>query len=198
MPDSTDSLPWMNDWLRIQRQLLDQAAKAPGGNDGAMRRLSGFAGDYVEMAGDWWRHFGASAASPMAAQPLPDPETWYALFSDRYRRLFTPEFASNAAAPDPLRGDGAATLRWHAATRRFGQQAAAIAVDASQRFARLLLSDDAGLPPVTTLRQLHELWIECGEAAYAAAASGDEFVDAQVELLTAWVELRALQRRART
>ena len=41
------------------------------------------------------------------------------------------------------------------------------------------------------LRELHSLWIDCGEAAYAAAAHRDEFAAAQAELLAAFVELRA-------
>jgi hypothetical protein len=41
------------------------------------------------------------------------------------------------------------------------------------------------------LRELHELWIECGEAAYAAAAHGEEFSAAQAELLAAMIEMHA-------
>lgn len=121
-----------------------------------------------------------------------------AIFADRYRQLFTPEFARSAPVPDPLRASAAAMTRWQAATHRFGLQIAAIAADASQRLAAQLLSDEAGLPPVTSLRQLHTLWIECGEAAYAAAAHGDEFAEAQAELLGAWVELQAASRGARS
>ena len=120
-----------------------------------------------------------------------------AIFTDRYRQLFTPEFARIAPVPDPPDVSAAAMTRWQAATQRFGLQIAAIANDASQRLTGLLLADDAGLPPVTSLMQLHGLWIECGEAAYAAAAHGDEFAEAQAELLGAWVELRAASRCAR-
>jgi hypothetical protein len=45
---------------------------------------------------------------------------------------------------------------------------------------------------VTTLRELHALWIDCGEAAWAAAAHGEEFAEAQAELLAAHVELAAM------
>jgi hypothetical protein len=117
-----------------------------------------------------------------------------AIFTDRYRQLFTPEFARIAPVPDPPNGSAAAMMRWQAALQRFGLQIAAIANDASERLTALLLADDAGLPPVTSLRQLHTLWIECGEAAYAAAAHGDEFAEAQAELLGAWVELRVASR----
>jgi len=132
-----------------------------------------------------------------ARVPGASNDAMHAIFADRYRQLFTPEFARIAPVPDPLRASAAALTRWQAAMQRFGLQVAAIANDAAQRLTGLLLSDDAGLPPVTSLRQLHELWIECGEAAYAAAAHGDEFAEAQAELLGAWVELQAVARGAR-
>ncbi len=47
-------------------------------------------------------------------------------------------------------------------------------------------------PPITSLRELQALWIECGEAAYAEAARREEFASAQAELLMALVELRAV------
>jgi hypothetical protein len=119
-----------------------------------------------------------------------------ALFVDRYLQIFTPEFARLAPVRDPSPADAAMAKRWQAAMQRFGLQIAAIANDASRRLVAQLLADDAGLPPVTSLRQLHALWIDCGEAAYAEAAHGDEFAEAQAELLGAWVELCAASRRA--
>ena len=197
MPDPSASMPWMTAWIEIRQKLLDQAAGAPGGNEDPMRRLSGFGGDYVGIAADWWRVFGNQAASPAVAKPPADLESMRALFIDRYRQMFTPEFAWTVAVADPLRDGAAAMTRWHVATQRFGQQVAAIANDAFRRLSAALMTNDALLPPITSLRQLHELWIECGEAAYAAAAHGDEFTDVQAELLAAWVELRGEQRRAR-
>jgi polyhydroxyalkanoate synthesis regulator phasin len=47
---------------------------------------------------------------------------------------------------------------------------------------------------VTSLRQLHDLWVECGEQAYAAAAHRDDFAAAQAELLAAAIEWRFEQR----
>jgi hypothetical protein len=56
---------------------------------------------------------------------------------------------------------------------------------------RPLSASGPAAPPVTTLRELHALWIECGEAAWAAAAHRDEFAEAQAELLAAHVEFAA-------
>lgn len=192
-------MPWMSAWIETQRKLLEQATGTGGEADEALRRLSGFGGDYVGVAGAWWRLFANAAAAPAVAQILTpaDLEPLRALFLERYRQLFTPEFALAAALRDPLPEGAAETMRWQAANQRFGQQLAAIAGDAFQRLAAALAADDATRPPITSLRELHELWIECGEAAYAAGAHGDAFADAQAELLAALVELRGLQLRAR-
>jgi hypothetical protein len=73
----------------------------------------------------------------------------------------------------------------------FASQVNAIAIDAGQRLAEALARSGPEAPPITTLRDLHSLWIDCGEAAYAAAAHREEFAEAQAELLAAFVELRA-------
>jgi hypothetical protein len=188
----------MTAWIEVQQQLLDQTAKVSGGSDDAMRRISGFGANYVGIAGDWWQLFAAPAGAPGGANPSPvDPEPMRTAFIERYRQLFTPAFVLAAAAPDRAPGNAATMRRWHAAAQRFGQQVAAVAGDAFRRFSAALAASDSALPPVTSLRDLHELWIECGEAAYAAAASGDEFADALAELLAAFVELLAEQRRPR-
>lgn len=183
MTDSRDSLPWVTAWTEVQRRLLGQAAGAPGG-------------DCVGVAADWWRLFGTQAAGAVTASSPADLESLRALFIDHYRQWFTPEIALGPAARDPMHDGVAATMRWQAATRRFGQLTMEIAGDAFRRLSAALVNDDVALPPITSLRELHELWIECGEAAYAAAAHGDEFADALAELLAAWVELCAERRRA--
>ena len=75
------------------------------------------------------------------------------------------------------------------------EQATAIAIDACERLGASLSATGSAAPPITSLRDLHALWIECGEAAYAAAAHREEFAAAQAELLMALVELRAGAQR---
>jgi hypothetical protein len=64
-------------------------------------------------------------------------------------------------------------------------------MNAGERLAAALARSGPEAPPITTLRELHALWIDCGEAAYAAAAHREDFAEAQAELLAAFVELRA-------
>jgi poly(hydroxyalkanoate) synthase III subunit E len=94
------------------------------------------------------------------------------------------------ARPESTRSD-AAWLRMQQAGERYARLALAIATDAGRRLVAALSASGPAAPPVTSLRELHALWIECGEAAWAAAAHGDEFAAAQAELLAAHVELAA-------
>ena len=105
-----------------------------------------------------------------------------------YERLFTP---GSRGAAMPTSGSGAAYERYQCAVAQTTEIAASIARDASRRLAEALGASGPGAPPITSLRELHALWIECGEAAYAEAARREEFATAQAELLMALVELRA-------
>jgi hypothetical protein len=196
MDDRSNALPWMTAWIDLQRKLVEQAPQIPGDGGEAMRRLYGFGGEYVGIAGDWSRLFAAPGAGTSTAMPAGGQEAMRALFADRYRQSFAPEIARIAVALEPAQKNAAVMQRWQAAIQRYGLQVAAIANDASRRLSAALLSDDVSLPPVTSLKQLHALWVDCGEAAYAAAAHGEEFAGAQAELLAAWVETCAAARQA--
>jgi hypothetical protein len=144
------------------------------------RTLAGQAKDLASLAAAF---SGAAPAGPANLEALAKP-----LF-ERYQRLFMPPgLAATAAGPAQ---SGAAFLRYQQAMERFARQANAIAVNAGERLTRALAQSGPEAPPITTLRELHSLWIDCGEAAYAAAAHREEFADAQAELLAAFVELRA-------
>lgn len=49
--------------------------------------------------------------------------------------------------------------------------------------------------PFAHVRELYDLWIECGEEAYASVAHGDEFCRAQAALANAGVRVRAQQQK---
>ena len=102
-----------------------------------------------------------------------------------YQQLFLPAPLVPAAAPGT-----ASALRMQRAMQAFAQLATGAAADAAARFQAALGAADPALPKITTLRALHELWIDCGEAAHAAAAHSPAWAQAQAELLNALVELR--------
>lgn len=187
MPDTGPVLPWMTAWLNLQQQLSQPAVGATAGRGGepgsdAMRRLMEFGGDYAGVAAEFWSQIQSKN---------PDFAGMQAGLAERYQKLFMPVVVP-AATPAET---GAAFIRWQQAAERLGRHTSAIAIDACERFIAALSATGADAPPITSLRELHELWIECGEAAFAAAVHREEFADAQAELLAAFVELRAGQLR---
>ena len=176
--------PWMPAWLEAQRELLRLATPGltTGGSPAhaAQRRLAEYAQDFAGIAGAFWRQLQSGESSfEVLREPL----------MDRYQRFFAPPGLPAASADPPK--SGAAWIRCQQAGERYAREATAIAIDACGRLGESLSTTGSGAPPITSLRELHALWIECGEAAYAAAAHREEFAAAQAELLMALVELRA-------
>jgi hypothetical protein len=81
--------------------------------------------------------------------------------------------------------------RYQQAAERVGKLLTDTAADAARRLDRALAADGPDALPITSLRELQALWIDCGEAAWSAAAHREEFAETQAELLAAWVALRA-------
>lgn len=143
------------------------------------RTLSEYAQGFSALAGAVWTPAGSGAADFGAIQQS---------LVAGYQRLFAP---GGLAAATPPAGTGAVFERYQRAAARSSELAASIAHDASRRLAAALTASGPEALPITSLRELHALWIECGEAAYAEAARREEFATAQAELLMALVELRA-------
>jgi hypothetical protein len=123
---------------------------------------------------------GADPAAPASQQ----------LFAEAYRRFFEAT-SSPSAAVDPTAG-GAAMQRYEAAAQQFALLLNEAAIDAGRRLGASLAASGPAAPPVTTLRELRALWIDCGEAAWVEAAHREAFAAALAELLAAWAVLRAM------
>jgi hypothetical protein len=136
----------------------------------ALRVLQQLAGDFAALGG--------------GSGVLPEN------LAERYRCLFAPDFAA-AAGSAAHAFDLAASMN---ATRRFTELLAAIATDAGARFTQAIAQETPGTPAITSLRELFELWIACGEAAWTAAAHTEEFAAAQADVVAAIVEQRRLRR----
>jgi hypothetical protein len=137
----------------------------------------------------------AGLAGLLAVPPVPGPaalEPWRLPLVGAYQHLFTPP------GPGPLdaaMARGAAFLRWQRANERFAILVATIANDAFVRLSRALEKTGPDAAPITTLAGLHELWIDCGEAAWSEAAHREDFAEAQAELLAALAGLKSLASR---
>ena len=179
-----DAFPWMTAWQEAQREFARFAAPgaspAPSFTAQAQQRLADYAAEYAGIATAFWNQMQS---------PHPNFDELREPLIARYRELF---MASAVAPSGEGPGEaGAAWIRYQQATERFARQAAAIALDASERLRAALTATGPEAQPITSLRELHALWVECGEAAYSRAAHREEFAAAQADLVSALVELRA-------
>lgn len=124
---------------------------------------------------------GADLATSPAAGVAPQS------FAEPYRLLFA---MTGFPAPGPGTAAPEASLRrYQRAAERVGMLLNEAAADAGRRLGTALAADGPDTVPITSLRELQALWIDCGEAAWSAAAHRVEFAEAQAELLAAWAAL---------
>src|SRR5688572_1201048 len=87
-------------------------------------------------------------------------------FASSYRHLFSmPGLLPGLAGALP---PGYGPVRLQVAAERFGRLLNEITLDAAHRLGSALAEDAPDAPPITSLRELHALWIDCGEAAWSA------------------------------
>ena len=163
-----------------------------------MRRIRDFGEDYLGITRELWKLVEAQVSqepgSPSQALEKGLDQLRNAL-KEKFERLYVPAFGPLHAQQAATERLMATTLRWQRAAARVSELLSAVATDAVAKLVVVLSGPDASGPPVTSLRQLHDLWVECGERAYATAAHSEDFAAAQTELLTAMVEMRFEQRR---
>jgi hypothetical protein len=163
----------------------------------AIRRIRESGDDYLGITRDLWKLVESRASGESGASSQVPGDSLDQLrnaLKEKFERLYVPAFG-------PLHAQQSAeslmstTLRWQHAATRVGELLSAVATDAVDKLLAALAGPEASGPPVTSLRQLHDLWVECGERAYAAAVHSEDFAAAQAELLAAMVEMRFEQRR---
>ncbi len=111
--------------------------------------------------------------------------------ADLYRPLFAiPALPAGLPGAAPT---GPWPARYQQAAERLGRLLNDVALDAARRLGAALADESPGAAPITTLRELHALWIECGEAAWAVAAHREDFAATQAEFLASLAALRAAE-----
>lgn len=152
--------------------------------------------DYARVCSDFWRLCAAAGSAPPAGDSA-GASSWQETFAGHYRRFLKPEWPVQASAATAKQPVAPEVVRCQQAYHALVAQAAAIAADAAARFAAELGREDPAAAPVTTLRELGDLWIECGERAWAAAAHQDAFAEARAEWLASLAELQPVQQGLR-
>ena len=200
MPDSAIHAEWMNIWAETRKELQKQFNSAPGIQE-ACRRVIEFGDDYLGMAPE--------LMTLVEYGPGRDPDAFeglHAALVHRLVKLYTPPGALGFVADSPLPGSRCLEPELHAglaaaagrsarAAQHLSELVAMIAADACNRLVTATWGPDASGPPVTSLRELCDLWVECGEQAYAQAAHREDFAAALAESLAAAIELSFEQRQ---
>jgi class III poly(R)-hydroxyalkanoic acid synthase PhaE subunit len=171
--------------------------QAPDGGAEALRRFREFGDDYLGITRELWRLIESqSTAAPGGSPALQEGlARLHDALKEKFERMYVPVMNPLHAQQQSTERLMTTSLRWQRASTRMSQLFSVAATAAVGNLAAALAGPPAAGPPVTSLRQLHELWVECGERAYAAAAHSEEFAAAQAELLSAMVELRFEQQR---
>jgi class III poly(R)-hydroxyalkanoic acid synthase PhaE subunit len=203
LPESSRDVAWKlmafgEGYLGVAREfwkvIQDVSAAAPGeATDERLRRdldqlrhtfTQGFSQVYgslplgAEMLSAWQKLGAAMPGAPGAAAIPP-----------------LPAFGLTRERQEALQRLGTAAARYQQALLRFSERLGKVAGEAVDRLARRIATRQKEAEPLGSLRAVHDLWVECGEEAYAAAAHGPEFARAQAELTDALVTLRGEQQK---
>lgn len=176
-------------------------------------RMLEFGEGYIGVTRQAWKALeaaqGASVAQADLARQLDSLKTQFAQgFAQVFPGMASAGVPGPGAAPGSLPALGPTRERQQAAQRlaqaaaRYQQAFAAftallgrVSSGAVERLAqRLSEGAGAGKAP-DSLRAVYDLWVDCGEQAYAAAAHTPEFSKAQAELNEALLDLRREQQR---
>ncbi len=174
-------------WVELQQEFWSRLAPGKGGSvpPETLQRLADFGNQYAGLSREFWQRLAAGGSAGPA-----DPAGLQAIFLAAFQQALSP-----VSLQLPDHGHQVAVLvRLQQATHAFGQLLVAVAADAAARLMAALATPTA--ERIASVAGLHELWLECGEQAWAAAAPRADFVAAQQELLAALTEWRAVQLEA--
>ena len=163
-----------------------------------LRRIREFGSDYLGITQQLWKLVKSVASGQPGVSSQPIEKGLDALrhaLKEKFEHQYVPMVAPLQTQQQATERLMNAALRWQRAATRVGELLSTVATDAVGKLIATLADPDASGPPVTSLRQLHDLLVECGEQAYSTAAHSDDFAAAQAELLTAMIEMRFEQRR---
>lgn len=180
---------WAAEWVERQREALRQAA-APGAH--SEHKTEGDAST-------------ASGASPQSFEEL--LKTWRDAWSDaagmqRAASTHFTELLAKAPAIGPLR-EHAETWRAVAAAQadcqKLEQELRVVMMgvqnDALDLLQKRVRERNEGAQPIKDFRELHRLWVDCGEQVFAKVAHSDAYCKLQADLGNAMTRLRAQHQK---
>jgi polyhydroxyalkanoate synthesis regulator phasin len=170
-------------------------------------RMLDFGESYLGVTRQAWKALeaaqGATVAQADLARQLDSLKAQFAQgFAQAFPGMTSPGAPGSLPALGPARERHQAAERLARAAARYQQAFAAftallgrVSSGAVERLAQRL-SEGAGADKAPdSLRAVYDLWVDCGEQAYAAAAHSPEFSKAQADLNEALLDLRREQQK---
>lgn len=200
---SSDS--WLREWIDAQRRLIGRWQATPPSEPAALAK---------EWDG-WWRGVGERVNEPVRDAVDKLREAGNAYFAG------LSQFAAHAKT-DGAAGPFASAAHWWAKVPAIGiaresialaravtetqaecerlggelnQVFAGIQRDALDLLERRVSERLHASKPIGSYRELHDLWVECGEEIYARVARSDSFSTLQAKFGNAAMRLRAAEQR---
>jgi class III poly(R)-hydroxyalkanoic acid synthase PhaE subunit len=134
----------------------------------------------ADMLGAWQKMAGPAAAGGGASMPA-----WPGL----------PALGITRERQEAMERLGQAALRYQQALGRYGELLGKVSADAVERLTRRISRISRPDEQIGSFRAMYDLWVECGEEAFAAAAHGAEFAKAQSEVNDALMSLKSEQQK---
>lgn len=171
---------WAQAWIDEQREKLKQAqagGQTAGSQEGAAGTESGNPdlSLLMQQLGDDWRKLYerfVRAGLPSKGVPL----GWGREYEQAWRDLLAAQAEYRKLEAEVL------------------AKMMAVHTDALDRLERLIKTRSQENRPLANMRELYDLWVECGEHAYAGMAHSEEYCRLQAELANAAVRVRAKQQ----
>lgn len=171
---------WAQAWIDEQREKLKQAqagGQTAGSQEGAAGTESGNPdlSLLMQQLGDDWRKLYerfVRAGLPSKGVPL----GWGREYEQAWRDLLAAQAEYRKLEAEVL------------------AKMMAVHTDALDRLERLIKTRSQENRPLANMRELYDLWVECGEQAYAGMAHSEGYCRLQAELANAAVRVRAKQQ----
>ena len=179
-----------DEWLLALRTIAEswQAGFARPAGD------AGFAAFWNLPLDTWSRTVSAASVFPGDFLESHKPETWGkfadGLHRDMERFLSVPALGYTREVQEQGQEMVRLGLEYHRALQAYGMAFRDLGMDALNRLQRRLAERADRREPITTLRGLYDLWVDCSEEAYLELVSTDSYAEVYGRMVNALMALK--------
>lgn len=195
--DSNSEMGWAAEWIEERREALRQSKNQTGAaaasevgasipQDAGPARAGDAAApkNFQEMLDSWRDAWSAAAGAQQASA---------AQFAEAFAKV--PGVGPLREHAETWRAVAAAQADYRKLEQEVSTVMLSVQRDALDLVQQQVRARNAAAQPVQDLRELHRMWVECGERVFAKVAHSEEYCKLQGELRNALTRLRAQQQK---